>query len=83
MRIRIVTHAPLPSLKAWYPLDVAALGDRAQAKTVESLKAELVAHLPHVFLAVAPSTLTLELDGFQLLDDSKTQSVLKDGDLVE
>ncbi|KAK0197838.1 hypothetical protein F5146DRAFT_1156842 [Armillaria mellea] len=75
MRLRIQTEPPLPQLKAWFPLpDDANIHDfkTSLCSTVQVLRAA----------NIKPGELTLELDGFELLDELDSTSVVRDTDLI-
>lgn len=75
MRIRLATHPPLPPLKAWY-----GITPELTEQTVSELKEDIVTGL----LARSSSAdIKLEIDGFQLLDESLVGTVIQNGDLVE
>ncbi|KAK0506723.1 hypothetical protein EDD18DRAFT_1124844 [Armillaria luteobubalina] len=75
MRLRIQTEPPLPQLKAWFPLpDDAIIYDLkiSLCSTVQVLRAA----------KIKPGELTLELDGFELLDELASSGVVGDTDLI-
>ncbi|KIO27077.1 hypothetical protein M407DRAFT_233511 [Tulasnella calospora MUT 4182] len=74
MRIRIASHPPLPVLKAWFGIDDHA----AATQTVLDLKRGLSEQL----CAPGHQHLLLELEGFELLDESLCYQVLREGDLI-
>lgn len=75
MRIRVVTHHPLKPLKAWFgiPNDL----------TIANLKERLHGELPPLTSQNIASQVTLQLDGYDLLDSSTCGLVLAEGDIVE
>ncbi|KAG8888471.1 hypothetical protein FRB98_007600 [Tulasnella sp. 332] len=80
MRIRIATRGPLPPLKAWYGIDPSTVLN----KPIAALKLDLISDLAHIFSSVTENFwLVLELDGFELLDESMVGSVVKDDDLID
>ncbi|KAK0475190.1 hypothetical protein IW261DRAFT_1568104 [Armillaria novae-zelandiae] len=75
MRLRIQTEPPLPQLKAWFPLpDDANIHDfkTSLCSTVQILRTA----------KIKPAELTLELDGFELLDELASSGVVRDTDLI-
>ncbi|KAI0313247.1 hypothetical protein OF83DRAFT_1142260 [Amylostereum chailletii] len=79
MRIRISTSPPLPSLKAWFPINEK---ETPEERTVISLKKLLCANVEALRNARVQSyEIALLLDDFDLLDET-TLDVLRDGDLV-
>lgn len=82
MRFKISTHPPLPATKAWCPLPTS---DSDPSPTVRSLKAHLVRSFPTVrAYSATVDELVLELDGFELLDESALADLaLTSGDVIE
>lgn len=78
MRVRLTTHSPLLPLKAWY-----GISPHLQNQDVLELKIDIVAGLTSTFGDEALKDIRFEIDGFQLLEGSMVESVIKDGDLVE
>lgn len=82
MRFKISTHPPLPTANAWCPLPSS---DSDPIPTIRTLKNHLARSLPtvRVYSATADE-LVLELDGFELLDDSALADLaLTNGDVIE
>jgi hypothetical protein len=75
MRVKISTNAPLPPLKAWFPLH----GTESK-QTISSFKTLLCASLS-VLRGVSSSSLRLSIDDYELLDNSEL-TIIKDGDLI-
>ncbi|KAG8996502.1 hypothetical protein FRB90_012706 [Tulasnella sp. 427] len=76
MRLRITTHPPLPPLKVWFGID----DENVAGYSVQDLKkglSELFA-----LRDFEPEHLLLELDDFELLDESLCSQVLQAGDLI-
>ncbi|KAG7440271.1 uncharacterized protein BT62DRAFT_1012929 [Guyanagaster necrorhizus] len=75
MRLRIQTDPPLPQLKAWFPftddVDIHGL-KKSLCSTVQVLRDA----------KIKPGELTLELDGFELLDELASSGVVRDTDLI-
>ncbi|KAG8962824.1 hypothetical protein FRC03_003724 [Tulasnella sp. 419] len=81
MRVRLVTHPPLPPLKAWFGITTPA-----DSQSITALKNTIYTQVlrPNLSTEVAQSSdLLLEIEGFELLGDSTCENVLQDGDLVE
>ncbi|KAG8934354.1 hypothetical protein FRC01_003602 [Tulasnella sp. 417] len=77
MRIRIASHPPLPALKAWFGID----DHTAATQTILDVKRGLSEQLS--VLSQHPlQHLLLELEGFELLDESLCSHVLREGDLI-
>lgn len=78
MRLRIQTQSPLPPLKAWFTPDV-----QETPETIHELKENLCREV-HILKSGAYNAerLTLLLDGFELLDDTPFDTVVRDGDLI-
>lgn len=79
MRIRVRSVGPLPSVKAWYEVSVGAM----EPKTVADLKNELC---QTVFgheqdMSVTAANIIIELDEFELLDNSSL-NVVHENDLL-
>ncbi|KAK0199314.1 hypothetical protein DFS33DRAFT_1401236 [Desarmillaria ectypa] len=75
MRLRIQTEPPLPHLKAWFPFidDV----------NIHGLKTSLCSTIQVLKTAkIKPGELTLELDGFELLDELVCSDVVRDTDFI-
>lgn len=77
MRVRIASHPPLPVLKAWFGID----DHTAATQTILDLKKALSEQLCQ--LGRDQSQLLLELEGFELLDESLCYHVLREGDLIK
>ncbi|KZO93773.1 hypothetical protein CALVIDRAFT_566248 [Calocera viscosa TUFC12733] len=80
LRVKVVSHPPLPPVRVWYDLAAACL----RSATVGSLKVDICRDIPAFAesgLALAPGDLILEVDEFELLDVSSV-SVIQAGDLV-
>jgi hypothetical protein len=73
MRLKIQTVPPLPVFKVWFT------PGSEQCTTVANLKSALARD---VLKQKNASPLELSLDGFDLLEGSLLQDVLRDGDLV-
>ena len=75
MRLRLQAESPLPVLKAWFAFD--------DNETIRNLKNAICTTVPALKAAkTKPETTTLELDGFELLDDLTFGGIVKDGDLI-
>ncbi|KAJ7257869.1 hypothetical protein B0H12DRAFT_1232437 [Mycena haematopus] len=74
MRLKIQSVPPLPVLKVWFT-------PGEQCATVANLKSALAREV-FAFKQKNASPLELSLDGFDLLEVSSLQDVLRDGDLV-
>ncbi len=75
MRLRIQTEPPLPQLKAWFPLP--------DDSNIHDLKTSLCNTVQVLRDAkIKPGELTLELDGFELLDELASTGVMRDTDLI-
>jgi hypothetical protein len=72
MRVRLNTKPPLEPLKAWFPV--------SDNSTLVSVKKSICDALPGLN---SSSTIKLELDGFELLDSSVAQDVLREGDIID
>ncbi|KAL4075559.1 hypothetical protein J3A83DRAFT_4089539 [Scleroderma citrinum] len=77
MRVKVTTSPPLPPLKAWFPIPSSST---TRESTIASFKSHLCRSLP-ILREFTSSSLSLSIDGFQLLDDSEIE-VVRDGDLV-
>lgn len=77
MRIRIATYPPIPALKAWFGVE----DHTNTGYTVLDLKKSLSLHLD-VLQQLGSRHLLLELEGFELLDESLCYQVLREGDLI-
>ncbi|KAL4072414.1 hypothetical protein V8B97DRAFT_1870343, partial [Scleroderma yunnanense] len=73
----VTTSLPLPPLKAWFSIPSSSTTCKS---TIASLKSHLCYSLP-ILHKFTPSSLSLSVNGFQLLDNSKVE-VVRDGDLV-
>lgn len=82
MRFKISTHPPLPEAKAWCPLPTS---DSDPSPTVRTLKTHLVRSFPTVrAYSATVEELVLEVDGFELLDESVLADLaLTGGDVIE
>ena len=79
MRVRVSTVAPLPQVKAWFPVEVNA---RNSPGTVDSLKRELCTKIEVLRRSrVQSSGIALFLDDYELLGETSLD-VLKDGDTI-
>ena len=77
MRLRIQTFSPLPELKAWF---IPQIQDAQE--TIFDLKVSLCDGVkPLRDSSVQAKNITLQLEGFELLDDSPI-SAARDGDLI-
>jgi hypothetical protein len=75
-RIKISTEAPLPSLKAWYPI-------KDTIETVYQLKYSLVHDLAiMVEGGYKRSDVVLQIDGFDLLDGSSITILNSETDVL-
>ncbi|KAF7370795.1 hypothetical protein MSAN_00713000 [Mycena sanguinolenta] len=74
MRLKVQSVPPLPVLKVWFT-------PGEQCATVANLKSALAREV-FAFKQKNASPLELSLDGFDLLENSSLQDVLRDGDLV-
>lgn len=70
MRVRIQSIPPLANFKAWISLE--------NIPTIKDLKYYLLSSI----VADNVDQITLELDGFKLLDPSSISHILKDNDLI-
>jgi hypothetical protein len=74
MRVRVQTDEPLPVLKFWFPLEngIDTIGDlkRALCSNVDVLK------------GIGAAEIVLVLEEYAILDTSKVESVLRDGELI-
>lgn len=82
MRFKISTHPPLPAAKAWCPLSTS---DAEPSPTVCTLKTHLARSFPTVrAYSATADELVLEVDGFELLDESALADLaLTGGDVIE
>lgn len=79
MRIRLRSIPPLPSLKAWFELPSAMLSEES---TIKDLKQEVARKLLNNEKDTVDAIhILLELDDFELLDDSSI-SVIRENDLL-
>lgn len=72
MRVRLITLPPLRQLKAWFPIP-------QHAGSIDNLKQALASQLG---LAETGDTLSLAIDGWELLSESDWSLVLADGDII-
>ena len=74
-RIRLQSFAPLPSFRVWFLVP-------QNAVDVQSLKIAISTQLPALKgLDIRPAQLVLEMDSFELLDESSIDLV-REGDIV-
>lgn len=74
MRIKIATTAPLPKYQCWFPIS-----ENLEKKSIHQLAKKMVDQFK---LATEAIDLKLSMDGFELLPQSITKDLLRDGDLV-
>lgn len=77
MRIRISTSPPLSALKAWF--SIPPLGEISTVAELKILFVNLIDKEGEK--GIRPEELHLEVDGFELLDESDV-GVVRDGELV-
>jgi hypothetical protein len=75
-RVRLETVPPLPTLKAWFPIN-------DSPTSVSALKRSLCASLSALEkFGLKAGQLDIEIDGFALLDELPMEGLIKDGDLL-
>lgn len=76
-RIKLCTTAPLPSLKAWYPI-------KDSVETIYQLKYNLVHDLATLVKGGhRRSDIGLQIDGFDLLDGSSISILNLESDVLQ
>jgi hypothetical protein len=78
MRIRLRSSPPLPPLKAWFVIPSTFSMD---SNTITDLKREIHSRFLTSNETLHTSQITLELDEFELLDDSSL-NVIRENDLL-
>lgn len=74
-RIRLQSSSPLPPLKAWYLIP-------STVTTIRDLKLALCSQLPMFKdMRIQPAHIMLEIDGFELLEESHIDLV-REGDIL-
>ncbi|EJU05984.1 hypothetical protein DACRYDRAFT_112795, partial [Dacryopinax primogenitus] len=77
-RVKVITHAPLPLVRVWFEVSTAVL----RGATVRDLKEELCQSIPALADGgLSATNITLEIDEFELLDESGV-SVIQNEDLL-
>lgn len=74
MRIKVSTTAPLPKHQCWFPIS-----ERLQKQSIHQLAKKMVDQFK---LSTEAINLKLSMDGFELLPQSITKDLLRDGDLL-
>ncbi|KAK4515277.1 ATP-binding cassette, regulator of translational elongation [Mucor velutinosus] len=74
MRIKISTASPLPKHQCWFPIS-----EKLEKQSIHQLAKKMVDQFKFSTEAI---NLKLSMDGFELLPQSITKDLLRDGDLV-
>ena len=75
MRLRIETHPPLPSLKAWINPTPGLFG--LGTRTINDLRKKIIKDFE------LPDDIVLELDGFELVGRDRISDLLEKDDLIQ
>ncbi|KAF9262155.1 hypothetical protein L218DRAFT_1000903 [Marasmius fiardii PR-910] len=90
MRLRLESSPPLPHLKAWFSssqtqwkISTQTSQHKTRPQYISDLKKSLCTTIkPLSEAGINANEIVLELDGFELLDDSTVDELLREGDLV-